>query len=167
MVAELARSYPAEEHGVRAFLQALQRNHHLHICYPQPDSLPFLQGQFCQVSLHSCSLFLLPEGMENEETTWRLRAQRALTFHLKAGLEFMLLLASTVLCSLLAVHGRRGRGSQIPKAFKVLSCLEREPTSSCQAAMLVASSIASERWSEGLCVVYPVRTFPSMISLGS
>lgn len=34
LVAELAHSYPAEEHGVHAFLQALQRNHHLHICYP-------------------------------------------------------------------------------------------------------------------------------------
>lgn len=65
--------------------------------------------------------------MENEETTWRLRVQRALTFHLKAGLEFMLLLALTVLCSLLAVHAHvgGGKGSQIPKAFKVLSCLEQ------------------------------------------
>lgn len=82
LVAELERSYPAEVHGVHAFLQALQRNRLFCICYPWPDSCPFLQGQFCKVRSHSCSLVLLAEGMENEETTGRLRAQRALTFHL-------------------------------------------------------------------------------------
>lgn len=84
------------------------------------------------------------------------------------------MLVLTVLCSLLAVHAHVGGGGvgflKLLKFSHVQSEDKRgraRAHSSCQAANLVASSIASELWSEGLCVVYPVRTFPSMISLES